>query len=82
MRTAKWHYRRAMPANLSTVMLADVDDSYHYGASRTQCRHTARVSLTKLRAHLSGAFPGEDQTAPVVLVLRLSAGEDCVTLKS
>ena|ERR1700733_4382935 len=45
---------------LETAALAHVDDSYYYGAYCRKCRHTARLSLLKLRAHLGDDFPLKD----------------------
>src|SRR5580658_1603574 len=42
---------------LESDTLADVDDSYYYGAYCRKCRHSARLSLVKLRAHLGDNFP-------------------------
>ena len=42
---------------LETGTLKDVTDDYYYGCSCQSCLHTARLSLSKLRAHLSGDFP-------------------------
>ena len=39
-------------AKLDTATLAHVDDSYYYGAYCRRCKHSARLSLVKLRAHL------------------------------
>jgi hypothetical protein len=47
-------------AKLETAALAHVDDSYYYGAYCGKCRHTARLSLVKLRAHLGDNFPLKD----------------------
>jgi len=44
-------------ARLETATLAHVDDSYYYGAYCRKCKHSARLSLTKLRAHLEDTFP-------------------------
>jgi hypothetical protein len=44
-------------ARLETALLEDVTDDYYYGCSCTSCLHTARLSLSKLRAHLGGDFP-------------------------
>jgi len=44
-------------AKLETAALALVDDSYYYGAYCRKCRHSARLSLVKLRAHLGDDFP-------------------------
>src|SRR5208282_2602862 len=44
-------------AKLETAALALVDDSYYYGAYCRKCKHSARLSLVKLRAHLGDNFP-------------------------
>lgn len=44
-------------AKLATAALAHVDDSYYYGAYCDKCKHSARLSLVKLRAHLGDDFP-------------------------
>lgn len=44
-------------ARLETASLKDVTDSYYYGCSCQSCLHTARLSLSKLRAHLGADFP-------------------------
>ncbi len=44
-------------AKLETATLAHVDDSYYYGAYCRKCKHSARLSLTKLRACLGDDFP-------------------------
>ena len=44
-------------AKLETAALAHVDDSYYYGAYCRKCKHSARLSLVKLRAHLGDDFP-------------------------
>jgi hypothetical protein len=44
-------------ATLETAALAHVDDTYYYGAYCRKCRHSARVSLVKLRAQLGENFP-------------------------
>ena len=44
-------------AKLGTATLARVDDSYYYGAYCRRCKHSARLSLVKLRAHLGENFP-------------------------
>jgi hypothetical protein len=44
-------------AKLETAALAHVDDSYYYGAYCGKCKHSARLSLVKLRAHLGDDFP-------------------------
>jgi hypothetical protein len=44
-------------AKLETAALAHVDDSYYYGAYCRKCKHSARLSLSKLRAHLGDDFP-------------------------
>jgi hypothetical protein len=43
-------------AKLETATLAHVDDSYYYGAYCRKCKHSARLSLTKLRVHLGDTF--------------------------
>jgi hypothetical protein len=49
---------RAMEyARLETATLAHVDDSYYYGAYCRRCKHSARLSLSKLRARLGDTFP-------------------------
>ena len=44
-------------AKLETATLAHIDDSYYYGAYCRKCKHSARQSLVKLRAHLGDTFP-------------------------
>ncbi len=44
-------------AKLETAALAHVDDSYFYGAYCRKCKHSARLSLEKLREHLGDNFP-------------------------
>ena len=44
-------------AKLDTAALAHADDSYYYGAYCRRCKHSARLSLVKLRAHLGENFP-------------------------
>ena len=44
-------------ARLETASLKDVTDDYYYGCSCQPCLHTARLSLSKLRAHLGADFP-------------------------
>jgi hypothetical protein len=44
-------------AKLETAALAHVDDSYYYGAYCRKCKHSARLSLVKLCAHLGDGFP-------------------------
>ncbi len=44
-------------AKLETAALAHVDDSYFYGACCRKCKHSARLSLEKLRKHLGDDFP-------------------------
>src|ERR1700677_328788 len=39
-------------ASLETAALAHVDDTYYYGAYCRRCRHSARISLERLRAQL------------------------------
>jgi hypothetical protein len=56
--TVARRYRSTMEyARLETATLAHVDDSYYYGAYCRKCKHSARLSLTKLRAHLGDTFP-------------------------
>jgi hypothetical protein len=44
-------------ATLETAALSHVDDSYYFGAYCGKCKHTARLSLVKLREHLGDCFP-------------------------
>jgi hypothetical protein len=44
-------------ARLETASLAHVDDSYYYGAYCRRCKHSARISLVRLRARLGDTFP-------------------------
>jgi len=44
-------------ARLETGTLKDVTDDYYYGSSCQSCLHTARLSLSKLRAHLGADSP-------------------------
>ena len=44
-------------AKLETAALAHVDDTYYYGAYCRKCKHSARLSLEKLRKHLGDGFP-------------------------
>lgn len=44
-------------ARLETATLKDVTDEYYYGCSCQSCLRTARLSLSKLRAHLGDDFP-------------------------
>jgi hypothetical protein len=44
-------------ARLETATLAHVDDSYYYGAYCRRCKHSARLSLSKLRTRLGETFP-------------------------
>jgi hypothetical protein len=44
-------------AQLETASLAHVDDAYYYGAYCRKCKHSARLSLVKLRARLGEDFP-------------------------
>jgi hypothetical protein len=44
-------------AKLETATLAHVDDRYYYGAYCRMCKHSARLSLVKLRANLGDNFP-------------------------
>jgi hypothetical protein len=43
--------------SLETAALAHVDDSYYYGAYCRKCKHTARLSLVKLRERLGDDYP-------------------------
>ena len=43
-------------ARLETAALAHVDDSYYYGAYCGKCKHSAPLSLVKLRAQLGDDF--------------------------
>jgi hypothetical protein len=47
-------------ARLETATLKDVNDDYYYGCSCRSCLHTARLSLSKLRARLGDDFPLRD----------------------
>jgi hypothetical protein len=61
MPTAEWRYRDRMEyAELETAALAHVDDDYYYGAFCGKCKHTARLSLVKLRDRLGDDFPLKD----------------------
>ena len=44
-------------ARLETATLKDVTDDYYYGCYCQSCQHSARLSLSKLRAHLGDDFP-------------------------
>jgi hypothetical protein len=44
-------------AKLETATLAHVDDRYYYSAYCRKCKHSARLSLVKLRASLGDDFP-------------------------
>lgn len=44
-------------AKLDNAALAHVDDTYYYGAYCRKCKHSARLSLVKLRSHLGDSFP-------------------------
>jgi hypothetical protein len=44
-------------ARLETALLKDVNEDYYYGCSCQSCLHTARLSLSNLRAHLGADFP-------------------------
>jgi hypothetical protein len=44
-------------AKLETAALAHVDDSYYYGAYCRKCKHTARLSLLRLRSSLGDDYP-------------------------
>lgn len=47
-------------AKFETATLAHVDDDYYFGAHCRMCKHHARLSLVKLRAHLGDTFPIRD----------------------
>jgi hypothetical protein len=49
--------KAATYARLETGTLKDVTDDYYYGCSCQSCLHTARLSLSKLRALLGGDYP-------------------------
>jgi hypothetical protein len=49
--------KAAVYARLETATLKDVTDDYYYGCHCTSCLHTARLSLSRLRAHLGPDFP-------------------------
>jgi hypothetical protein len=44
-------------AAFETAALAHVNDEYYFGAYCGKCKHTARLSLVKLRARLGDDFP-------------------------
>jgi hypothetical protein len=44
-------------AKLETAALAHVDDTYYYGAYCRKCKHSARLSLVKLRKLLGDDYP-------------------------
>jgi hypothetical protein len=44
-------------SKLETAALAHVDDRYYYSAYCRRCKHSARLSLVKLRAALGDNFP-------------------------
>ncbi len=50
-------YAKLETAKLETATLARVDDRYYYGAYCRKCKHSARLSLVKLRASLGDNFP-------------------------
>jgi hypothetical protein len=60
IRSARENSRGMEYAKLETAALAHVDDSYYYGAYCGKCKHTARLSLVKLRARLGDDFPLRD----------------------
>jgi hypothetical protein len=41
---------------LGEALLGQVDDSFYYAASRTSCKHHARLSLVRLRQKLGGDY--------------------------
>lgn len=47
-------------ARLETAKLADVDDSYYYGANCPACLRAVRLSLVRLRATIGDDFPLKD----------------------
>jgi hypothetical protein len=47
-------------AQIETAAFAHVHDSYYYGAYCGKCKHSARLSLVKLRARLGDTFPLRD----------------------
>ncbi len=49
-----------MDARLETATLADVDDTYYYGAYCPSCLRSRRISLTRLRATMGDHFPLKD----------------------
>ena len=55
--TPRLYIPRMEYARLETALLKDVTDDYYYGCHCTSCLHTARLSLSKLRAHLGGDYP-------------------------
>jgi hypothetical protein len=44
-------------AKFETAALAHVNDDYYYGAYCGKCKHSARLSLVKLRERLGDSFP-------------------------
>lgn len=44
-------------ARLETATLADVDDSYYYGAECRSCHHSSRLGLERLRSVLGPDYP-------------------------
>jgi hypothetical protein len=44
-------------AKFETAALAHVSDDYYFGAYCGKCKHTARLSLVKLRERLGDCFP-------------------------
>lgn len=44
-------------ARLETASLADVDDTYYYGANCPSCLRAVRLSLARLRGTLGDHFP-------------------------
>jgi hypothetical protein len=42
---------------LETATLAQVDDSFYYGASCSSCHRSKRVSLVRMRSVLGDNFP-------------------------
>jgi hypothetical protein len=61
-------------AKLETAALANVDDSYYYGAYCRNCKHSAQLALVKLRAHLGDGFPaGQGERPSAMRALQVAA---------
>jgi hypothetical protein len=54
-------------AKLETATLARVDDSYYYGAYCRKCKHSARLSLVKLRKAPRRWFPASQGERPIAM---------------